>query len=98
VDDVVFLGYPDGEVEPTLTLRRDLAREIRRFRPDTVICFDPTVLFAGGGYINHPDHRAVGLPGADTSTTPTTVPWGRRRSTPSRQRSPCRWSLPSCAR
>ena len=59
VDEVVFLGYPDCEVEPTMALRRDLVREIRRFRPDTVVCFDPTRLFVGDGYINHPDHRAV---------------------------------------
>jgi len=59
VDDVVFLGYPDGTVEPSLALRRDLVREIRRFRPDIVICFDPTMLFGDSEYINHPDHRAV---------------------------------------
>ena len=65
VDDVVFLGHPDGEVEPTLALRRDLVREIRRFKPDIVICFDPTVLFGGDRYINHPDHRAAGLAALD---------------------------------
>ena len=60
VEDVVFLGYPDGEIELTLALRRDLVREIRRFKPDVVMCFDPTRLFSGDRYINHPDHRAVG--------------------------------------
>jgi LmbE family N-acetylglucosaminyl deacetylase len=34
VEQVVFLGYPDGEVEDTRDLRRDVSREIRRFRPD----------------------------------------------------------------
>ena len=60
VEDVVFLGYPDGEIELTLALRRDLVREMRRFKPDVVMCFDPTRLFSGDRYINHPDHRAVG--------------------------------------
>ena len=32
VNEVVFLGYRDGEVVPSLELRRDLVREIRRFR------------------------------------------------------------------
>ena len=41
VEQVVFLGYPDGEVEDTRDLRRDVAREIRRVRPDLVICQNP---------------------------------------------------------
>ena len=59
VRQVVFLDYEDGTLQPTLALRRDLTREIRRYRPDTVICGDPTVRFYGPGYINHPDHRAA---------------------------------------
>ena len=74
VDHVVFLGYPDGEVQPTLELRRDLVREIRRFRPDTVICFDPTRLFVGGMYINHPDHRAVGQAAVDAVSPTAAMP------------------------
>jgi LmbE family N-acetylglucosaminyl deacetylase len=41
-------------------LRRDIVREIRRFRPDAVICQDPTMRFGGNRYLNHPDHRAAG--------------------------------------
>jgi LmbE family N-acetylglucosaminyl deacetylase len=59
VKEVVFLGYTDGVVEPTLALRRDLTRVIRRHRPDVVICADPTVRWYGNEYLNHPDHRAV---------------------------------------
>ena len=37
VKDLVFLGYQDGVVEPTIGLRRDLTRVIRRSRPDVVV-------------------------------------------------------------
>jgi LmbE family N-acetylglucosaminyl deacetylase len=59
-NDVIFLHYWDSQVEPTLDLRRDIARVIRRVKPDVVICPDPTVRWSGQGYINHPDHRATG--------------------------------------
>jgi LmbE family N-acetylglucosaminyl deacetylase len=59
-NDVIFLHYWDSQVEPTLELRRDIARVIRRVKPDVVICQDPTVRWSGQGYINHPDHRAAG--------------------------------------
>jgi LmbE family N-acetylglucosaminyl deacetylase len=55
----VFLRYPDGELEPTLALRRDLTRLIRRFKPDVVVTGDPETFFYGSGYVNHPDHRAA---------------------------------------
>lgn len=59
VNDVVFLGYGDGMLQPTLDLRRDLVRVIRQYRPEVVICGDPTAFFYGEDYINHPDHRAA---------------------------------------
>jgi LmbE family N-acetylglucosaminyl deacetylase len=60
VANFVFMGYPDGYLEPTLGLRRDLARVIRTYRPEVVICFDPTNRFLSDNYVNHPDHRASG--------------------------------------
>jgi LmbE family N-acetylglucosaminyl deacetylase len=60
VGHVEFLHYEDGMVEPTLALRRDIARVIRNHKPMVAICQDPSRFFAGRGYINHPDHRAVG--------------------------------------
>jgi LmbE family N-acetylglucosaminyl deacetylase len=60
VNKVEFLHYEDGMIEPTLALRRDIARVIRRHRPKAAICQDPTRFYSGRGYINHPDHRAVG--------------------------------------
>lgn len=59
VKDIVFMGYADGELQPTMQLRRDLTRLIRRFKPTIVVCGDPTSWFYGNGYINHPDHRAA---------------------------------------
>jgi LmbE family N-acetylglucosaminyl deacetylase len=59
VKELILLGYTDGTLEPTLGLRRDLTRVIRRFRPDIVVCGDPTVRWYGHEYLNHPDHRAV---------------------------------------
>lgn len=62
VQDVRFLGYADGTLEPTLALRKDLTRIIRDVRPEVVITFDPeTIIAADMGYINHPDHRAVAM-------------------------------------
>lgn len=60
VNDVVFLRYPDGDLQPTLELRRDIARMIRIRRPDIVVTNDPTAYWYGENYINHPDHRAIG--------------------------------------
>ena len=59
VKEVILLGYADGTLEPTLAMRRDLTRVIRRIKPDVVVCGDPTVRFYGNEYMNHPDHRAV---------------------------------------
>jgi LmbE family N-acetylglucosaminyl deacetylase len=58
VERVSFLGYPDGEVEDTRDLRRDVSREIRRFRPDLVVCQNPNRTYNLGA--SHRDHRAVG--------------------------------------
>jgi LmbE family N-acetylglucosaminyl deacetylase len=59
IQHVEFLHYPDGILQPTLELRRDLTRLIRRYKPDIVVCGDPTVRFYGNSYLNHPDHRAA---------------------------------------
>jgi LmbE family N-acetylglucosaminyl deacetylase len=65
VQEVVFLREPDGMLEATLALRKKLVREIRRFKPDAVVCGDPQALWAGENYINHPDHRAAALAALD---------------------------------
>jgi LmbE family N-acetylglucosaminyl deacetylase len=63
VADTLFMRFPDGVLEPTLDLRRDLTRIIRRYRPEVVIIGDPLGVFYGNGYINHPDHRAAAQAG-----------------------------------
>lgn len=65
VKQVVFLGYDDCELVPTLTLRRRLVREIRKYRPEVVICGDPQAYFFEDHYINHPDHRAAAVAALD---------------------------------
>lgn len=60
VKDVIFLRYPDGELFPSLDLRRDITRVIRMKRPDIIVTLDPTVFWYGTNGINHPDHRAIG--------------------------------------
>lgn len=60
VKEVVFLGYEDSMLQPTLELRRDIAREIRKHRPDVLICPSPIRNLRGTHYIGHPDHLAVG--------------------------------------
>jgi LmbE family N-acetylglucosaminyl deacetylase len=55
---VEFLGHPDGEVEDTREVRRDVARQIRKWRPDLLICQNPNRTYNLGA--SHRDHRIVG--------------------------------------
>jgi LmbE family N-acetylglucosaminyl deacetylase len=64
VTDIRWLGYPDGRVEATLGLRRDLARVIRQVRPQRVVSPSPERNYARMG-TSHPDHRAVGSAALD---------------------------------
>lgn len=58
---VQFLGYPDGGLEVTLDLKKEIVKVIRTLKPDVVVTMDPTVLYVPErGFINHPDHRAAG--------------------------------------
>ena len=60
VTDIRFLDYPDGALQATLELRRDITRIIRQTKAYRVVLQDPTTVFVRGHYINHPDHRAAG--------------------------------------
>ena len=59
VHELHFLGYPDGRVETTLDLRRDITRVIRQVRPNRVLMQAP-VRNWDRVYASHPDHLAVG--------------------------------------
>ncbi len=59
VKHVVFLGYEDGYLYPTLEVRKDVARQVRIHKPDVIIAMDPQFRVADE-YVNHPDHIAAG--------------------------------------
>ena len=59
VEDVEFLGHPDGAIVEGLELRADLAAAIRRHRPDVVLSINFRDSWGGPSW-NHADHRAVG--------------------------------------
>lgn len=59
VTNLTFLHWPDGQVEPTLLLRREIARVIRTHRPDLVITQSPERNWERI-YASHPDHLATG--------------------------------------
>ncbi len=60
VRDVVFLGFRDGSLAPTVELRKAIAREIRRLKPDLVLTHTPVRSIGVGIGASHPDHTAVG--------------------------------------
>ena len=59
VTDLTFLGYPDGRLESTIELRREISRAIRRVRPQRVIGQSPERNYQRI-YASHPDHLAAG--------------------------------------
>ena len=59
VDDVVFLGYPDGQLTPSFDLRRDISRVIRQVKPQRLMMQSPEINWERLG-ASHPDHRAAG--------------------------------------
>jgi LmbE family N-acetylglucosaminyl deacetylase len=74
VSEVIFLGHDDDQLEPTLELRRELVRAIRQYKPEVVITGDPTRLFEGDEYINHPDHRAAAQAALDAAAPASEMP------------------------
>jgi LmbE family N-acetylglucosaminyl deacetylase len=55
IGKVVMLGHIDGELQPTLHIRDQVAYWIRSTRPDVVLAHDPWKR-----YRLHPDHRNAG--------------------------------------
>jgi LmbE family N-acetylglucosaminyl deacetylase len=65
---VQFLRFPDGELQPTLELRKAIVRVMRQLEADVVLCQDPRSLVDDDGtYLNHPDHRAAGQAALDAA-------------------------------
>jgi LmbE family N-acetylglucosaminyl deacetylase len=59
VADLTFLGHPDGRLYPTIELRRDISRVIRRVRPQRVVTQSAERNYKRM-YASHPDHLAAG--------------------------------------
>jgi len=55
------LGYPDGEFINSHETRGRLVQRLRSLRPDVVFTSDPTAVLIGDSYVNHHDHRTIGM-------------------------------------
>jgi len=62
VSKVIFLGIPDGELEVSQPLRKEIARLIRLHQPSIILTHDPWK-----PYQVHPDHRATGFLALDAA-------------------------------
>jgi len=58
VDPVIFLRYPDGELEDSREFRREVVRAIRRLRPELLVTTTPLPTL--NLYAGHRDHRTAG--------------------------------------
>ena len=63
--EVVFLRHPDGGLEDTEFFRSQVVREIRRHKPDTILCIDP---YRSTSH-THRDHRKSGQVALDAAFT-----------------------------
>ena len=59
VTDIQFLNYRDGWLTPTIELRKEIVREIRRAKPDRMVIQSPERNWDRIG-ASHPDHLAAG--------------------------------------
>ncbi len=72
--DPHILGYADGELADDTSLRFELVKLIRRIRPVTLLCPDPTAVIFGEDYFNHRDHRVVGFAALDAAAPAAALP------------------------
>ena len=68
------LGHPDGELFDERLLISEVVGQLRRLRPDVLVCPDPTAVFFGQHYFNHRDHRAVGWAALDAASPAAAQP------------------------
>jgi LmbE family N-acetylglucosaminyl deacetylase len=69
-----LFGLPDGELVDDEAFRGALVAVVRRLRPDTVLCPDPTAVFFGQDYFNHRDHRTTGFAVLDAVAPAAAMP------------------------
>ena len=62
VSEVIFMRVPDGELEVSLPLRKEIARLLRLHQPSIILTHDPWK-----PYQIHPDHRATGFLAIDAA-------------------------------
>jgi LmbE family N-acetylglucosaminyl deacetylase len=74
VQTVEYLRENDGEVQATMALRKRYVELIRKHKPQVVVTMDPTMMFSGNEYINHPDHRAVAVTAMDAIAPVAAMP------------------------
>lgn len=66
IKDTFFYDFPDGELENTREVKREIVKMIRQVKPDVMIAFDPSVYYSAQlGFINHTDHRSAGQAALD---------------------------------
>jgi LmbE family N-acetylglucosaminyl deacetylase len=75
--DVFFLGYTDGQLRPTLELRREIVRLLRHYRPSRVICQSPDRVWSPSYSLgrHHPDHLAAGQATLEAIYPASQNPW-----------------------
>lgn len=59
VNQVEFLGFPDGMLEPSMEVRKAITASIRKHKPDLVISQSPLRDLSLGVFVQHPDHLAA---------------------------------------
>lgn len=74
ISELVNLSIADGCLENSVQFRAQIVRLIRQFKPETVLCPDPTAVFFGSGYFNHRDHRELGWTVLDSVSPAASLP------------------------
>jgi LmbE family N-acetylglucosaminyl deacetylase len=74
VTDQHSLDHGDGELVDDAAFRSQLVCLVRRIKPATVLCPDPSALFFGQEYVNHRDHRMVGIATLDALAPASALP------------------------
>jgi LmbE family N-acetylglucosaminyl deacetylase len=61
-----FLNYLDSHLEVTQELKSRLVKIIRKYKPDAILTWDPTMVYSlKREMVNHTDHRAIGQAALD---------------------------------